>query len=594
MSTAIIGFMIIIYWNGLTVLNSRDKVVAESEVIRTTVFALAGLINLLFLGWSYHVIALEIRRYRATQSESERQREEAIHQKETLRVTLASIGDCVIVTDIEGRITFMNAAAEALTGWMLAEARSVPVAQVFKIINEFTREPVASPVDKALEGGVNASMAKHTMLIRKDGSQVPIDDSSAPIRNVGADILGVVLVFRDFTGYKNAESELNGAKEVAEAASRTKDHFLAMLSHELRTPLTPVLATLNMWGLTGEVPPALEADVELIRRNVEMECRLIDDLLDLTRISKGKLSLQPEVTNVHHLIKLVVGMCEEQIRTNRLDVCQELNAMRPYVYADSARLQQVVWNIVKNATKFTGQGGRISIVTDNDHNGNIRIVFTDSGIGMSKETMSRLFRPFEQGERDEVRRSGGLGLGMSISRALLELMGGSISAASNGVGKGSSFTVTVPSVEAPQNEKPVQAGAARETNCGKKLKILLVEDHLDTALAMKRLLELRGHELHLAHSVAAAVEMIDNEKFELLLCDLGLPDGTGFDVIRHYRRLYQTPAIAVSGFGMESDVSSCLEAGFDAHITKPINFQEMEATIRKLTDPDPSELQVSR
>jgi len=202
---------------------------------------------------------------------------------------------------------------------------------------------------------------------------------------------------------------------------------------------------------------------------------------------------------------------------------------------------------------------------------------------MSEETLSRLFHPFEQGKR--ARNRGGLGLGLSISKALLETMGGSISATSGGVDKGSTFKLNFPSSEPIlQSAKPVKTGSNGKSVQSRKLKILLVEDHLDTALAMKRLLELRGHELHLAHSVAEAFTRIAQEEFELLLCDLGLPDGSGLDVIRHYRKGNRTPAIVVSGFGMESDIANCLQAGFDAHVTKPINLQHLEAMILKFTD----------
>jgi len=561
------------------------RMATRATYIRTIVFALTGLMNLLFLAWAYRLVALEIQRRREMQSEAERQRREAARHEETLRVTLACIGDCVIVTDTEGRITFMNAATEVTTGWTLAEARSLPAGRVFKIINESTREQVESPVDKVLESGNTVGLAKHTLLIRKDGSEVPIDDSGSTIRRPNGDIVGVVLVFRDFSTYRNTECEMKAAKEVAEEAGRVKDHFLAMLSHELRTPLTPVLTLLNLWGLTGAVPASLESDVRMVRRNVELECRLIDDLLDLTRVAKGKVSFQPTVINVHHLIQRVVDMFEDQVRTRNLDVSLQLNAAKPYVYADAARFQQVVWNIVKNATKYTRRDGKIRIASNNDHDGKILVVVSDSGIGMSSETLSRIFHPFDQGELDIFRHSGGLGLGMSLSKALLEMMGGSISATSDGVGQGSAFIVSIPSVESPTGSKPAEAsGSDGVDNGSSNLKILLVEDHLDSAITMKRLLEMRGHDVHLAHSVAAAVETIANDEFELLLCDLGLPDGTGLDVIRYYRTLYQTPAIAVSGFGMESDVVRCMEAGFNSHVTKPVNFQKLEAAIRKVTE----------
>jgi PAS domain S-box-containing protein len=507
---------------------------------------------------------------------------EAERQRELLTVTLASIGDSVIVTDTLGRITFMNRVAETQTGWSFHEANLRPAGEVFRIINEETREPVENPVEKVLKTGAVVGLANHTVLIRKDGSEMPIDDSGAPIREPDGNVRGAVLVFRDFTEHKTARAELNAAKETAEAANRAKDQFLAILSHELRTPLTPVLATLNLWETTEEFPAELRADVRMLKRNIELEARIIDDLLDLTRITKGMLSFTREDADVRQLIELVLGMCRPELQRKQLRVVTDFQAAHHHVNTDVSRLQQVLWNILSNALKFTEQGGTITVHTSNDDDdANLHITVADTGIGMAPETIARLFTPFEQGERQLSRRYGGLGLGMAISRALVDLLGGKISAQSDGVGSGSSFNLTFPTCV------PSKDDSALETpSCAPRvlpaLRILLVEDHSDTALALARLLTHRGYEVRVAQTVAAALQTAQDEQFDLLVSDLGLPDGTGFEVVEKVRAIRSVPALALSGFGMEDDIRRCKDAGFDGHLTKPINFQNLDTMILKL------------
>ncbi len=542
---------------------------------------LAGIlaVNLGFFIWAYSHIRREISRCQSAT-------DLAMRERELLHVTLSSIGDGVIVTDVDTKILFMNDVAVHLAGWKREEAIGQRCAEVFRIINETSREPVESPVDKVLAQGVIVGLANHTLLIRKDGSEIPIDDSGAPIRKKDGEVRGVVLVFRDFSEQKQAESAIRAARDELLAANASKDHFLAQLSHELRTPLTPVLATLTSWEVSDELPPAFLNDIQMLRRNVELEARLIDDLLDLTRITKGKLHLSPEEADVHELLQAVAGMYQSEIRGKRLRLATLLDAQRRHVKADPGRLQQVFWNILKNATKFTPEGGTIEITTDNSLDGGaivIRII--DSGIGMTPDTLSRLFKPFEQALDDRVRRQGGLGLGMAISRALIEVQGGTISAASEGEGKGASFTVTLPTIE-PASPSVLEAPnpvLASAPPMSATMNILLVEDHADTARVMSRLLKALGHQVKTADTVAAATDILRQLSFDLILSDLGLPDGTGIDLIKRVRETSDIPAIALTGFGMQEDINRCLEAGFDEHLTKPVNFQKLEMLVRRLS-----------
>lgn len=546
---------------------------------RTQVFFLCGLLNLGILAWAYRRIAETLQERDAALHEASVRSLELQQQKDLLSVTLASIGDCVLVADKEGLITFMNPVSEEVTGWKLNEAIGRPTSEVFRILNEHTRAAVESPIDKVLREGVIVGLANHTLLIRKDGSEIPIDDSGAPIRDGHGGTRGVVLVFRDFTQQKRAEQEVLAAKDAAETANKAKDQFLAMLSHELRTPLTPVLATLNLWEASEDIPAALRGDVEMLRRSIELEARIIDDLLDLTRIARGLLSFSPENTDVHSLIEFLVGLSQSELQNKVLKLTLKLDAPRHHVHTDAARLQQVLWNVLRNAVKFTDQGGAITITTSNGAQDRLDITFHDTGIGMTPDTLSKLFIPFEQADPTKNRHYGGLGLGMAISNALVDLLDGEIRAESPGLGLGSTFTITFPTVDpAAKGSEPSTASRKSQD----KVRLLLVEDHNDTARALARLLESRGFTTKIAPTITSALDAIEREEFDLLLCDLGLPDGTGIDLIKKVRESRQTPAIALTGFGMQEDVERAQNAGFDAHLTKPVNLQKLEATMWRL------------
>lgn len=553
--------------------NARDqalKDVQRATLVRTTMFVVTAIINLGFLLWAFnrikremsaqYVIALEIAK-----------------QREILSVTLASIGDAVIITDTEGKITFLNKIAEDLTGWTLQEAENQPCATVFNIINEYSREPVISPVDKVLATGLIVGLANHTLLIRRDGIETPIDDSGAPIREADGTIRGVVLVFRDFTSHKEAERNLIQAKEQLEAASHAKDKFLATLSHELRTPLTPVVATLSTWEAKHSLPAELEPDLQLMRRNVELEARLIDDLLDLTRIEHGKLLLEKEAASTHGLLDAVVKLYKADCETKKVTLSCRYQATEEFVLADPARLQQVFWNLVGNAIKFTAPGGAIEIITANPEANLLEITIADNGIGMSPETLGQLFQRFHQGDLSPDQKSRGLGLGLSIARALVDSHDGALTASSKGPGEGSIFTIKLPTVPPPPATPNLSGAHSAPTQ--RSLQVLLLEDHEDTATVLAQIIRGMGHHVAVSHTVAQANKLIHEETFDLILSDIGLPDGTGVDFIKEARKVCDTPAIALTGYGMAEDIDRCLSAGFNDHLTKPIDFERLQRTL---------------
>jgi len=378
---------------------------------------------------------------------------------------------------------------------------------------------------------------------------------------------------------RRAEEALQHQKAVVEAANRTKDHFLAMLSHELRTPLTPVISALE--GL--ETEPGQNTEVKsalaMIRRNVELETRLIDDLLDFTRIAKDKLQLRITPVDAHLAISNVVEICRAEANSKNLRVHLNLRANTRYVAADAAKFQQIIWNLLQNAIKFTPQDGEISISSSNPSPEVLRISVRDTGIGMEHEVIERIFDPFEQGNRSLGRRFGGLGLGLAISRSLTEAHGGTLNAKSDGHDRGSTFILSMQTISVTDAVTVPSRPSADTLRQG--LSILLVDDHQDTCAALERLLVRRGHLVAATHNVRSAMETAVRNKFDLLISDVALPDGTGMELMMQLRAISKIPGIAISGFGNHGDIEKSLEAGFSEHLIKPVKLETLEAAIER-------------
>jgi signal transduction histidine kinase/ActR/RegA family two-component response regulator len=388
---------------------------------------------------------------------------------------------------------------------------------------------------------------------------------------------GVLLLMEDATHDVETRRDLI-------AANTAKDQFLALLSHELRNPLSPVITMVSELDKMTDSPDARNA-LEIIRRNVELEARLIDDLLDITRIAHGKLQLTPESIDAHRAIHRALEICQRDIDARHLDVRLDLAATSFHVKADPARFQQVLWNLIKNAVKFTPRG-IITIRSTNDGSGRLIIEVADTGIGITRERIGRIFKPFDQGESAITRRFGGLGLGLAISKAMIEAHGGALRVRSAGKDQGSTFTVELGTVDAPTS---VEVTSRTPTIADGTLqhKILLVDDHEDTCTGMRMILERRGYRVKTAHDVKSALELARDYPFELLISDLGLPDGTGFDLMKELRRLRgdSIRGVALSGFGMESDIERSMEAGFEVHLIKPVNLERLNEILREVFPP---------
>ena len=399
-------------------------------------------------------------------------------------------------------------------------------------------------------------------------------------------VQGVLYLVEDKTRDVTLRQELIGA-------NAAKDQFLALLSHELRNPLSPVIAMVG--ELEASVPdsPSVREALEVIRRNVELEARLIDDLLDVTRIAKGKLQLSFEIICVHQILHRAYEICREEIAAKDLQVEFRLRASHTHVEGDPARLQQVFWNLIKNSVKFTPKKGRIVLETVNPASEEIEIRITDNGIGIEPEKISKIFNAFEQGQTSITRRFGGLGLGLAISKALIDAHGGKIRVESPGKDRGSTFSLTLKTVPAPAAagdgaEEGPSATREAEPRTPMLRRVLVVDDHQDTCTGMKMMLERRGYEITVAYSAEQAVQKTHNQDFDLLISDIGLPDRSGYELMRELRESKGMPGIALTGFGSEHDISKARAAGFAEHLTKPINFERLQEAIQNLLDLEPT------
>lgn len=540
-------------------LSQRTSSTASLARTAIVTLTLGGLLLFAFLAVIWLLLRRDLLRRQATENELRR---------------VASIvefsEDAIIGESLTGHVTSWNAAAERLFGYTAAEmlGRSVSILEPAGLEGNTART-----LQRIHEG--ERVLQFDTTRIRRDQTVIPVSVSVSPIRDATGRLVGAAKIVRDISERKEAERQLRLAKEAAEEASLAKDRFLAVLSHELRTPLTPALLTSQALG-RRDLPEDLHRAIELIRRNVELEALLVDDLLDVTRITHGKLELKRQPVDLHRLVESAVEICRGEAVARRQTLGVALEAREHFAEADPARMQQVLWNLVQNAAKFTEDGGRITVASDNPSPGTIRIRVTDTGRGIAPESLERVFDPFEQ-EGPGGRSHKGLGLGLAISRALIELHGGTIHAESEGAGRGATFIVTLPA-HLEKSFASVSAGSAGPSP-KRPLTILLAEDHADTAEALSQLLAEEGHCVFAVSSLEEAVAVGRREEVDLLITDLGLPDGSGHQLLGKLREFRPVQGIVLSGYGMDRDVAKSREAGFLEHLIKPVNVERLLGVI---------------
>jgi PAS domain S-box-containing protein len=619
--------------------------------------------------------------------------------REFLRVTISSVGDAVITTDMEGRVATLNPVAEALTGWTHQDARGRPLETVFKIINEERRKPVENPVKKVLEKGVVVGLANHTVLIAKDGTERPIDDSAAPIRDGQAQVVGCVLIFRDITDRRRAERLIADARAYAESivatvrepllvldgelrvksasrsfyrtfgvtpqetencliyevgnrqwdiaalrklladilpqntmfndyevehifptighrvmllnarrlyregnhtelillaieditfekeaerraydlmiqlkdADRRKDEFLAMLGHELRGPLAPLSNMLEIMKRAEGNGDLLQQARSTMERQLGQLVRLVDDLIDVGRITRNKIELRKECIELASVIHQSVEACRPLAECANLQVSVTLPPEPIYLYADPVRLAQVFSNILNNACKYTEPGGRISLSAERQGS-DVAVTVKDTGMGIPPDKLESVFEMFTQIDRTLERSQGGLGIGLTLAKRLVEMHEGTISAQSAGPGKGSEFVVRLPIlIEKGKAETPKPTGAP----AAMPRRILVVDDNTDAASSLAMLLKITGNEAHTANDGLEAVEAAEKFRPDVVLLDIGLPKLNGYDACRRIREQpwgKNMVMVALTGWGQEEDRRKSTESGFDAHMVKPVDY----------------------
>jgi PAS domain S-box-containing protein len=513
--------------------------------------------------------------------------------EERLAVTLNSIGDAVIATDAEARVTLMNPLAERLTGWTLAEAVHRPVEEIFHIIIPETRQPSPNPVKETLARGTPHGLANHTVLIARDGSEHAIADSCAPIRTRGGLVVGAVLVFRDVTErafldqvLHEKNTELESARSVADKANLAKSEFLSSMSHELRTPLSAILGFAQLMESASPQPTVSQKrSIEQILKAGWYLLDLINEILDLALIESGKLSLSLEPMSLTDVMHECQVMMEPQAQKRGVSMAFPRLESPFFIKADRTRLKQVLINLLSNAVKYNKAGGTLVVDFFTGTPGRIRICVKDTGEGLTPEKLAQLFQSFNR-LGQAVNGEGGTGIGLVVSKRLVELMGGVIGVDST-VGEGSVFWIEF----ALTAERQFAAGAATPTaaartpvQAGARVRtVLYVEDNPANLMLVEDLVARRPDiRLLSATDGVSGIKMAHTSRPDVILMDINLPDISGIEVLRILTKDAATahiPVIALSANAMPRDIEKGMKLGFFRYLTKPIKVNEFMDTL---------------
>jgi PAS domain S-box-containing protein len=631
-------------------------------------------------------------------------------QQEWLRVILGSVGDAVIATDPAGRVAFLNTVAQSLTGWTQQEAEGQRLEIVFPLIHEVTRRPLAHPVANVVGAGAIANLGDHAVLVARDGTERPIDDSAAPIKDGGGDVTGMLLtfrdvserrraevrlreeirktqaaeerlrvmvesvkdyalfsldargrivswntgaehllgygeeevlgehfsifftpeaneggqpdrelqraategsasnnnwtvrkdgsrfwaegstyplgngelrgyvtIFRDLTERKQMEEELRYRAETLVEMDRRRNEFLAMLGHELRNPLSPIVTSLAILGQKKTNDPLAESARAIIERQAKHLVRLVDDLLDVARIARGRVELRKERVGLNELIDRAVEAVGPLVAARRHELSVSTPRDALWLDVDPARIQQVLVNVLTNACKYTPAQGEIRLTVHREGE-KVAISVKDNGVGIAAEVLPKVFDLFTQAERSLARSEGGLGIGLTMVKNLVEMHGGSAAAHSEGVGKGTEFIIRLPVAKSDQAipiATPPGTTELPPVPAGRALRILVVDDNVDAAQSLALLLRAYGHEVvDVVHDGPSAVQTILAKKPSVVLLDIGLPGLNGYEVAQRVRgqKVEQSPhLIAVTGYGAEADKTRAQEVGIDDYLVKPVD-----------------------
>jgi PAS domain S-box-containing protein len=514
---------------------------------------------------------------RRAQQRERIQRAEAISQREQLRATLSCMADGVLVTDEEGRLTLMNPIAEAITGWTMAESRGKRLPEFLTVHRESSERVIEDPLDHVLRSGEVVRGAMSLGLTTRSGQTMPISHSAAPIRNAEGGIIGGVLVFRD-------ESERRRIEQALRNADRQKDEFLATLAHELRNPLAPISMGVDLLQMPGQDPEATADVCAMMARQAQHMVRLIDDLLDVSRITRGKLQLRKRQVALEEVVQNALDANRPIIDQARLRLAVNLPEHQILLYADPSRLTQVFSNLLNNAAKFTPPDGAIEL-SAGTNGGEVVVTVTDSGIGIPADKQDSIFEMFTQVDGGCERPAAGLGIGLTLVKRLVEMHGGKVTVESGGHNLGSRFRVQLPMIprERDASESPK---ANRSSFRSRKRRVLIVDDNPDALASLSMVVRALGSEAFDAHDGLEALESARHLRPDVILMDIGMPRLNGYDAAR---RIRQEPwgqdllMVATTGWGKEEDRQRSKEAGFDLHLVKPIDVTAVQELLSSPT-----------
>jgi PAS domain S-box-containing protein len=507
-----------------------------------------------------------------------------------LAAIVESTDDAVIAKDLNGVITNWNPGAERLYGYTAREMIGKPIA----ILIPPDRPDEEPAILAKLRRGERIDHYE-TIRMAKDGTQINVSLTVSPIRNAAGKVIGASKIARDISEQKRAEQEREQllarervAREEAEIANRAKDEFLAVLSHELRTPLTAMLGWLAIMRGHRLDQKTTEHAIETIERNAQAQAQLIEDLVDVSRIVGGKLNLEVRPINLLPAIKAAIEVVRPAADAKSISIEINCDSSVGPVSGDPARLQQVIWNLLANAVKFTPKGGTVQ-VNFQQVESSAEITIRDTGVGISADFLPHVFERFRQAESAVTRSHRGMGLGLAIVRHLVELHGGTVTAASEGEDQGATFTIWLPLAASTQHTLASAVNFEKGDAANGMLngiRILLVEDEPDARELIALTLRSSGADVEAVDSTGTALRRLQSFTPDVLLSDIGLPVQSGYDLIRAVRalpsNLNKVPAIALTAFATENDRQMSLSAGFHAHLAKPVEPDRLIETIKGL------------
>jgi PAS domain S-box-containing protein len=507
----------------------------------------------------------------------QKRRERLVADEAMARSILEQVADAVVVCDSAGIVVRASRAAHALCG---SNPILKPFGEVFPLIRFGPEWPNGERVDVGAAWRGETLHGWSVCLPRSTGDWFELLLSAGPLLAAGGDVLGAVVTLTDITALRRAEDELRRQAAELREADQRKDEFLAMLAHELRNPLAPIRASLEIMNLKGLDDPQVRKSRDVIARQVLQLTRLVDDLLEVSRISSGKIALKPEPVDLAIAVTQAVEISRPVLNAKGHHLTVNLPAPPIRLMADPTRLVQVLGNILNNAAKYTEEGGQITVAASQE-GAEVVIRVRDTGLGIPPDMLAKVFDLFTQVDRSLDRAQGGLGIGLALVKRLVAMHGGRVEVSSAGPGKGSEFVVRLPVNLNADEQKTGPAPTARKAGAASR-RVLVVDDNTDAADSLSILLSLLGHEVRIAGDGPTALAVAAEFHPDIVLCDIGLPLMDGYEVLRRLRTepgFAATRFVAITGYGQDEDLRKSKTAGFHAHLVKPLDLNKLEAVL---------------